>query len=425
MEKIAVITYDMIPYASSWGSCQRMYYLSEFLLDKGYSIEMFSSSKNRYGNFGKKINFGINYFPPEKESVEISETKSVNEKAGKIKTVLKKAGKKFDKFYFNDPFPGMGLLGYFWLRNFKKDIVKKVLESGAKKVIISSPPFSILKIANDIKKADSTIKVIFDFRDPWNTWNDNKGIPHLREKKILKAADKIVVVTESVKREKMRKYGIAGEKIEVVYNGYSSPEWKRAEAAAGVPEENKIMTLSYLGNIDFKKGGFRDTTEFFAAYDMLGEDKKKIKLRFIGVGNNEETEKLKNRYSEVEFVGKISSEEAMVEMLKSDVLLNIHTLNDKSSQLMIPGKIFDYIKSGKEILSISDESSIATQMINENRFGEAVINERNLINEKFKILIDKFEKKELNKKDKNSIENLEKYSREYQYKRYLEILDKI
>ena len=33
----------------------------------------------------------------------------------------------------------------------KKDIVKKVLESGAKKVIISSPPFSILKIANDIK----------------------------------------------------------------------------------------------------------------------------------------------------------------------------------------------------------------------------------------------------------------------------------
>ena len=185
------------------------------------------------------------------------------------------------------------------------------------------------------------------------------------------------------------------------------------------------MTLSYLGNIDFKKGGFRDTTEFFAAYDMLGEDKKKIKLRFIGVGNNEETEKLKNRYSEVEFVGKISSEEAMVEMLKSDVLLNIHTLNDKSSQLMIPGKIFDYIKSGKEILSISDESSIATQMINENGFGEAVINERNLINEKFKILIDKFEKKELNKKDKNSIENLEKYSREYQYKRYLEILDKI
>ena len=92
---------------------------------------------------------------------------------------------------------------------------------------------------------------------------------------------------------------------------------------------------------------------------------------------------------------------------------------------MIPGKIFDYIKSGKEILSISDESSIATQMINENGFGEAVINERNLINEKFKILIDKFEKKELNKKDKNSIENLEKYSREYQYKRYLEILDKI
>ena len=68
----------------------------------------------------------------------------------------------------------------------------------------------------------------------------------MREKKILKAADKIVVVTESVKREKMRKYGIAAEKIEVVYNGYSSPEWKRAEVAAGVPEENKIMTLSNL-----------------------------------------------------------------------------------------------------------------------------------------------------------------------------------
>ena len=89
MEKIAVITYDMIPYASSWGSCQRMYYLSEFLLEKGYSVEIFSSSKNRYGNFGKKINFGINYFPPEKKIEESSETKSVNEKTGKIKQILK------------------------------------------------------------------------------------------------------------------------------------------------------------------------------------------------------------------------------------------------------------------------------------------------------------------------------------------------
>ena len=79
----------------------------------------------------------------------------------------------------------------------------------------------------------------------------------------------------------MRKYGIAAKKIEVVYNGYSSPEWKRAEEAAGVPEENKIMTLSYLGNIDFKKGG-----RLIRYFGIAAEGRLDVGLLFAIIGYN-------------------------------------------------------------------------------------------------------------------------------------------
>lgn len=418
-EKILIITYEMIPYSNHWGGCQRMYYLADFLIQNKFDVRMISSLKENVGYFGKEINFDILYLPYLKIKNEGIKTEIKNSAIIKmIKTIVK----KLEKIIFNEPISGIGLFGYLWSRKSEKKILEYIKSNNIKKVIISVPPFSLLTLINPIKKSNEEIKVIFDFRDPWNTKDDNKGISSFREKNLLKKADKIIVATESVKNEKMKKFEVNPEKVEIILNGYSSEDWNKIEnQETGTEVKNKIV-ISYLGSIDFK--GCRDTTTFFNAYDKLGDMKKFVKLRFIGILENEESKKLKMTYPEIDFIGKVSPEKAMIEMLKSDVLLNFHTLNDNSFKFLISAKIFDYIKSNKIIYSITDEESLVSQLIREKELGLTANNIEKEILEKFEIIINNFKTGTLDKLRKNKDLNIDFYSRENQNKKYVEILTK-
>ncbi|BDU51413.1 hypothetical protein [Haliovirga abyssi] len=414
MDKLLIITYDMIPYSNAWGNCQRMYYLGEYLNKKSdMEVHMIASKKNYIDNFNKEINFKIEYFPSENNEKNKKSKKSIT-----ARDLIKNIFKKFDKIYFNDPFPGMGLLGFLWYIKNKKNIIQYIKKEKINKIIISGPPFSLYYLVNDIKKINSNIKIILDFRDPWNTWNENKGIALYIEKKHLKKVDKIVVATDNAKKEKIKKFGIGIDKIDAIYNGYSEEDWEKINSF----EENKIKTdkivISYLGNIDFKQGGFRDTTNFFKAYEKLEKEKEKYKIRFIGVNKTSLVLELIKKYSEIDFIGKIPPRDAMLEMKKSDILLNIHTLEDKSSELLIAGKFFDYLRSGKKIFSISSDKSIVSKLIREKNLGIAVPNDEIDIYNAFKKILD-FKNKE------NNINEIELFSREFQNRDYLKIIKKL
>lgn len=421
-ERLLIITYDMIPYSNSWGSCQRMYYLAKELKNQNFDISMIAALKSKFGFFGKKINFDIEYLP--KKNIINKKTEKKRKKELIIK-FLKKIGKRIDKFYFNDPFPGMGLLGYFWIKKSKKDILNFIKEKQIKKIIISGPPFSLFSLIHDIKKIEKDIKIVLDLRDPWNTWNDNIGIPCLREKKILNIADQVIVATENARKEKINKFKLPKEKVATVYNGYCREEWLKVEKKYVTKEKNKKCIISYLGNIDFKPGGFRDTKYFFEAYEQLKKEQKNIIIRFIGVEETKEIRDLKKKYPEIEFIKKISSDKAMEEMLKSDVLLNIHTLNDKSSELLIAGKIFDYIRSNKVIFSITPNNSIVSKLIKAEKFGIASENVVEDLYNALKLIIERFSQEKLGELRDDNVQKINEYSREFQNKNFIEIINNI
>jgi hypothetical protein len=56
-EPLLIVTYDMIPFSPTFGGCQRIYFLADFLADKGYEVHIIHVRGKQYGNFGNKIKF--------------------------------------------------------------------------------------------------------------------------------------------------------------------------------------------------------------------------------------------------------------------------------------------------------------------------------------------------------------------------------
>ena len=132
------------------------------------------------------------------------------------------------------------LYGIFWWLFYKKlwepsvswsqkaiDPAKKIIsENNIRLIYTSSAPFTALELGYALKK-QTGVKWIADLRDPWCdafTWQwpseRHWKMDTEKEKELLNFADKIIVVTQEMKRLLIKK-GIGNEyKIEVVYNGF-------------------------------------------------------------------------------------------------------------------------------------------------------------------------------------------------------------
>lgn len=87
---------------------------------------------------------------------------------------------------------------------------------------------------------------------------------------------------------------------------------------------------------------------------------ERLSIRQVGFAS--ETEKRRVRESEVaeafEFVGQVPYEQSVEEMYQADCLLVIDPVFDRAEKnIYIPGKLYDYISTGRPIFCIADEDS--------------------------------------------------------------------
>lgn len=420
-KNIMILTYHMIPYASQFGSCQRMYFLAEQLFHQNFNVTVVASKSHFFGSFGKEQHFKAYYFGENEDQKNNTNQKNSLFKKN-IKNFIKKIIEYPIKWYYNEPCNICAIQVSIWLRKYKKNILNVISEQKIETVIISGPPFILFSFVNEIKKNMPLVNVVFDFRDPWGLWNHQLGISFLREKKYLKLADKVVVVTEKAKEEKMKLFNIIDDKIYVVYNGYSSQTWDNVfKKQLKDTLINKKLKIAYIGSIDFQVNSYRDTTNFFKAYE---EFRTFVDLSFIGVEENVLVDKLRILYPEVKFFPKVTHEESLRLMLENDVLLNIHTSEDTSGKYLIQGKIFDYVRSNKIIFSIGSLNDYTNVFINSKKFGLTTEDTVEGIKNIFSTLLNLRDSNQLDSyldKDTNLID-ISKYSREYQNNEYIKLL---
>ena len=421
----------MAPYSLNWGGMQRVYYYANFLSSNNYSVTVIAS-KNTAQSYhqNKKIDFktihfqnNLQSFAPAEHKKNASPQSRPRKIISVIKTVLRPLIKKLDSVLYNEPSIGAGINSHQWIKTNHIKIIRHIAQNNYNDIILSVPPFGFLS-PKFLKRIKENIEgnLIIDYRDPWNCWNNSKGLPFLREKRILELSDKVITTNNNHREKLISDFKLSENKISVIMNGYDEILWQQIEEnRINVAKSSKLI-ISYIGSISFKKNHFRNCTTFLEAFTNFSH-KDNLLVRFVGVKLlEEERDLLANKYPGVEFISEVTQAESFKYMMESHVLMNIHTANDDSSKYLIGGKLFDYYRSKKIILSVNSSNSFEFKFITENNLGYCVENNPTDIN----IVLNKMYKEWNNQSSFFAVERKitidESYSRNIQNEKLLSIL---
>lgn len=235
-------------------------------------------------------------------------------------------------------------------------------------IITTGPPHSLHLIGLQLKEKFG-LRWLADFRDPWTTIGYHKQLRLLNaskekhkalEDQVLNAADQIIVTSFATKNQFAQ---ITDKPIEVITNGYDN------QGAVKV-ELDKKFTLAHIGSLLSK----RNPVLFWKVLsDLILEDdgfEKDFQLNFIGAVSEDILETL-SKYGLSKYVnnvGYVSHKEAIVFQKKSQILLLIE-VNSEDTKCIIPGKLFEYMVSGRPIIAIGPKDSDVEKMVTETNAG--------------------------------------------------------
>jgi glycosyltransferase involved in cell wall biosynthesis len=238
-------------------------------------------------------------------------------------------------------------------------------------VITTSPPHSTQLIGLKLKK-ELGIRWITDLRDPWTDIYYFKQmyptfiatqIHQYLEKKVLRNADRIITVSEELKKLFAEKADNISDKIKVIPNGYDTADFKGLKNHVH-PE---MFYLTYAGTLskEYNTGGF-----IKALQELPEEIRPVVKVRFIGQMPSELWERFEAAGigNMVELKGYVPHASAIEYMMSSDLLLLIIP-DVKNNEGILTGKLFEYLGSGKQILFIGPKQGDAAKVIRKTNSG--------------------------------------------------------
>ncbi|MCU7615596.1 glycosyl transferase family 1 [Chryseobacterium sp. PBS4-4] len=312
----------------------------------------------------------------------------------------------------------------FWVNPSVKFLEQYLKINKIDVVVTSGPPHSLHLIGLQLKQKFPDIKWIADFRDPWTeiSYYKHLKLTNKSDKKhrqmesdVFKNAD-ITLATSYTDAENFRENGANAV---CITNGFDENDatktlkFSQSQTLEPLNSQTKF-TLSYIGVLE----QLRNPENLWKALDDLvksnDEFAENFKLKFVGriddkILQSIETSSLKNH---IDNLGYLSHDKAIGEMANSSMLL-ITNFPNESSKGIIPGKIFEYLATGKQIISFGPNEADVAKILDETNAGkhfsyqdsEAI---KNFIQEKFELWkggnlqeskgnIDKFSRRNLTK----------------------------
>lgn len=295
-----------------------------------------------------------------------------------------------------------------WIRPAVKKGIDIVNRENIDLVFSTSPPFSDHMIGLKIKEK-TNVPLVIDYRDRW-IGNDffnaetkiREKMNHKIERKISENADYIITTTDGQKKHFLDSYNVSN--IKTIYNGYDENDFKNESKSV----DNEKITIAHLGRLT----GGRTVKYLADALKELDENTlRKIKVRFYGLideDNRVHLDDIKIKDS-VEICGMVKHSEAINVMLNSDCLLSLQYA-DEDGFNAIPAKVFEYMRSGTLILSLSPENSAIWNLTEDENLGINCQSENiESIKEALRKVINLCEQKE--NKQTNIKESMKKFER--------------
>lgn len=140
------------------------------------------------------------------------------------------------------------------IRFFKIASLDKML--GGVDVFIT-PTFLFTHLSNDCKKLLIIHDLSFELYPEFFTAKRRLWHTLINPKEIAKKSDKIIAISQNTKNDVMKIYGVAADKIKVIYNGINELYFKPVEENRKSEVKNKYSLpenyIFYLGNLEPRK----------------------------------------------------------------------------------------------------------------------------------------------------------------------------
>lgn len=200
---------------------------------------------------------------------------------------------------------------------------------------------------------------VADFRDPWTQDITYRDVGRLRQKideglefLFLSRAHRVVVVSRSMGENLIKKYPtITSRKVVTITNGYDKDDF--CLPTLSVQRSDKL-TITYTGRFNAYK---QRSPAFLQALRALLDDhpelENKVEARFAGVFGEENESLVKQLQlgNVVKPLGYLIHRDSVKELLRADSLL-LTIRAEKGAEVLVSGKIFEYLAARKPILAL-------------------------------------------------------------------------
>lgn len=236
-------------------------------------------------------------------------------------------------------------------------------------VLVTVPPFSALVLGSALKREFPSIVLVSDFRDEWLGFYlkdfefQNSDYTRRRaesiERETVQRSDLVAAVNRSSRDEIRGRYPDQPEsKFVVAPNGYDPEAFTTFKPR---PHNSLRMVITHVGTV-YKTASPR---AYLEALDQLPDDiRSRVESRFVGRIADEERALMDSRKSQVKTYGFMPQAEALKLMEETDYLVLTMT-----NEISVPGKVFEYMASGKPILAITPPDSEVDRILRETGAG--------------------------------------------------------
>jgi glycosyltransferase involved in cell wall biosynthesis len=244
---------------------------------------------------------------------------------------------------------------------------KEILTEGEFSAIVTiGPPHSTHLVGMKLSK-ESSIPHIPVLIDPWvdiiyyrnfKRTSPTLALDNHLEKSVMMNVSSVIFVTKTTMDDYRKKYPSIKDKSNVLYWGYNEDDFKGVE-----PESNNkdYKLLMHAGNIFDYQNPPR-------LWERLKEmtSKEDIRIKFIGtvspvIKNEIERTGLTRK---TDFAGFLPYKEMLSNLMKADYLLVCAT-----EKRHVPGKLFEYLRTGKPILAFGDDNEEVKNILEKTNSG--------------------------------------------------------